>query len=836
MSEVPEQRLDTTIGGASHDTTVAGPASDSTLGVLRYSLGPDRRIGPYKLIRELGHGGMGTVFLAGRADEQFEKRVALKIVRGSDSEEVVRFFRRERQILAGLEHPNICRLLDGGSTEEGLPYFVMEYVDGEPIDRYCDERKLSISDRLNLFEAVCSAVQYAHQSLVVHRDLKPGNILVTSDGVPKLLDFGIAKLLNPGVAGGGAHETVMALTPDYASPEQVRGRAITTATDVYSLGVILFELLTGHRPYRVKSSEHVDVLKAVVEEEPDRPSTAVGRTEERRKSDGTTSITTPEETGRLRDESPERLKRRLKGDLDAIVLAALQKDPVQRYPSVEALSRDIHRYLGGLPITARKATTLYRLRKLAGRHKLGVAAAATILVLLVTLATSMTLQASRVRKERDRATAEATKVRAMNDFLQDALGAADPWSKGSKNISLLDALRQAQTKAQATLQGQPLVEAAMLQTIGTTLGNLAEFTEAERALRSAYDLSVSSAGPRSAEAAESLVRLTSLYSDWHKFDEAEKNGRAAVEISREVYGPKSLEVASAMYPLGAMYERKSDLKGLQPLADEMISIARSPVKPKGMPVASGLDRRKVEIDALTLLAAVALQKEDYKAMEALDHERLAKVRELHPDGKDPEFGTTFNDLATAQMMNGDLASAEANYKQALALNIANLGEDHPEVASVRENLGNVYFRSKRYDETLRNLDQVLAARKKALGPDSEPVARTQANMATVNKMAGKLEESDRLYRTALAGLTAKLGSENLDVAAVTASLGDNLRLEGKLDEAEPLLRRALDIRVKVLGEKHPATQRTLKLLADLSTARGKPDEARAYSARLVPVK
>jgi serine/threonine-protein kinase len=586
----------------------------------------------------------------------------------------------------------------------------------------------------------------------------------------------------------------------------------------------------------VKSSEHVDVLKAVVEEEPERPSTAVGRTGERRKADGTTFITTPEETGRLRDESPERLKRRLKGDLDAIVLAALQKDPVQRYPSVEALSRDIHRYLSGLPITARRATTLYRLRKLAGRHKLGVAAAATILVLLLTLATSMTLQASRVRKERDRATAEATKVRAMNDFLQDALGAADPWSKGSKNISLLDALRQAQTKAQATLQGQPLVEAAMLQTIGTTLGNLAEFTEAERALRSAYELSVSSAGPRSAEAAESLVRLTSLYCDWHKFDEAETNGRQAVEISREVYGPRSLEVAAALYSLGGIFQRRSDPKGLQPIAEEMLSIARSPVKPKGKPVAPGLDRRKVETDALNLLAGVALQKEDYKQMEAIDRERLAKIREQHPDGKDAEFGTVLNDLATAQMMNGDLPGAEATYKQALAMSIATLGEDHPEVASVRENLGNVYFRSKRYDETLRNLDAVLAARKKALGPDSEPVARTQANMATVYKMAGKLEDSNRLYRTALATLTEKLGNESLDVAAVSASLGDGLRLEGKLDEAEPFIHRALEIRTKMLGETHPATQRTLKLLADLSTARGKTEEAKAYSARLVPAK
>ncbi|MGZ6071659.1 MAG: serine/threonine protein kinase [Myxococcaceae bacterium] len=276
------------------DTTLAGRSPERASTLRSASSNIERRIGPYRLLKELGHGGMGTVFLAVRADEQFEKRVALKVVRGSDSEEVIRFFRRERQILAGLEHPNIARLLDGGTTDDGLPYFVMEHVEGEPIDRYCDARKLSIPERLELFEEACSAVQYAHQSLVVHRDLKPGNILVTGEGIPKLLDFGIAKLLNPGVAGVGSGETIVAMTPEYASPEQVRGRALTTATDIYSLGVILYELLTGQRPYRVKSTAHIEVLKAVCEEEPQRPSTAVGRTGERRQPDGTTVSTTPE--------------------------------------------------------------------------------------------------------------------------------------------------------------------------------------------------------------------------------------------------------------------------------------------------------------------------------------------------------------------------------------------------------------------------------------------------------------------------------------------------------------------------------------------------------------
>jgi tetratricopeptide (TPR) repeat protein len=579
----------------------------------------------------------------------------------------------------------------------------------------------------------------------------------------------------------------------------------------------------------------VDLLNAVCEEEPERPSTAVGRTAERRHPDGTTSTLTPELAAQLRHDTPRRLKRRLQGDLDAIVLAALQKDPTQRYPSVEALSRDVHRYLAGVPVAARKTGNLYRLRKLASRHKLGVAAGATILGLLVVLAVTMTLQANRVRRERDRAAAEATKASAMNAFLQDALGAADPWAKGSKNVSLLDALRQARVKAQSRLQGEPLVEAAMLQTIGTTLGNLAEFTEAEKALRTAYDLSVSAAGPRSAEAAESLVRLAALYSDWHRFDQAEKAGREAVSIAREVYGPRSLEVAAAIYPLGGLMQRKADLKELKPLAEEMLSIARSPVKPPGKPEATGLDRRTQETNAMSLLASVALEEEDYKTMEALDRERLAKIRARF-SAQSAEVGAALNDLATAQMYNGDLAGAEASYKEVLAIDIATFGEDHPEAASVRENLSNVYFRQGRYDESLRTLDEVLAARRKALGSDSEAAARTQANMGTVYKKAGKLEDSNRSYRAALAVLTAKLGPDSPDVAAVTANLADNLRLQGNLDEANSLLRSALEVRVKALGESHPATQRTLKALADLATARGRKDEAAGYAARLVPAK
>ncbi|HEX8183225.1 MAG TPA: protein kinase [Blastocatellia bacterium] len=345
-------------------------------------------IGPYKIVRRIGQGGMGTVYLATRDDEQFKKMVAIKLVRqGMDSDFVLRRFRNERQILASLDHPNIARLLDGGTTSDGLPYFVMEYIEGKPLTRYADENRLSTVERLKLFRTVCSAVHYAHRNLVIHRDIKPSNILVTADGVPKLLDFGIAKLLNPDLAAQTIEATAMAIrlmTPEYASPEQVRGDMITTASDIYSLGVLLYELLTGHRPYRIKSRLPHDIARVVCEEEPQKPSTAIGRVETVPGADGATLVTlTPESVSRTREGQPDKLRRRLSGDIDNIVLMAMRKEPERRYASVDQLSNDIHRHLEGLPVIARKDTLAYRSAKFVKRNKAGALAALLILITLI---------------------------------------------------------------------------------------------------------------------------------------------------------------------------------------------------------------------------------------------------------------------------------------------------------------------------------------------------------------------------------------------------------------------------------------------------------------------
>ena len=357
-----------------------------------------RQLGVYELAKRIGQGGMAAVFLAYRSDGEFHRQVAIKLVLpGLDSNEVVNRFRKERQTLAGLDHPNIVKLLDGGSTPEGLPYLVLDYVDGSPIDEYCDSRKLSIEQRLRLFGKVCEALQHAHQKLVIHRDLKPSNILVTADGIPKLLDFGIAKVLEPSGRLGALTQTgARCMTPGYASPEQVRGKSVTTATDIYSLGVVLYELLTGHRPYRLKEYTASEIERAICEQEPENPSTAVMQVESEACSDGTRVAKTPEMVSQTREGQPERLRRLLQGDLDNILLKALQKEPERRYGSVEEFARDIDRHLRHLPVKARRSTLIYRASRFIERHKIE-ASITSVLVLVLVAAVWLTLPALNLR-------------------------------------------------------------------------------------------------------------------------------------------------------------------------------------------------------------------------------------------------------------------------------------------------------------------------------------------------------------------------------------------------------------------------------------------------------
>ncbi|NBC17317.1 MAG: protein kinase, partial [Bacteroidetes bacterium] len=399
-------------------TAFAAPLLPALEADLADGFAPGERVGPYRLQHEIGRGGMGAVYLAERVDGQFDRRVALKVIkRGMDTDEILHRFRFERQILARLEHPHIARLYDAGVTDDGRPYLAMEYVDGQPLHRYCDGRTLPVDERLRLFQTVCAAVQFAHQNLVIHRDLKPSNILVTEGGAVKLLDFGIAKLLSDEATGAPLTRTgVRVLTPEYAAPEQRTDSVVTTAADVYALGVVLYELLTGRRPL---------APDALPDTAPEPPSTAVTKPTERSHADGTTTTLTPETVSTARQTSAERLRRRLRGDLDVIVLKALRPEPERRYASAEAFLEDIKRHLDGLPVQARPDTLGYRLRKFVQRHTAGVAAAAAVLALILAFSV---LHTTRVTQERNLARQERDKAAEVAAFLEGLFDASDPFA------------------------------------------------------------------------------------------------------------------------------------------------------------------------------------------------------------------------------------------------------------------------------------------------------------------------------------------------------------------------------------------------------------------------
>lgn len=431
-----------------------------------------RRLGPYRLLHVIGQGGMGAVYVAERADGQFDQRVAVKLVPPHlATPELLRRFRSERQILAHLDHPHIARLYDGGVTDEGIPYLVMEYVEGIPVTAYCERHHLSTDQRLRLFRTICDAVAYAHRNLVVHRDLKPSNILVRDDGQVKLLDFGIAKLLNEDEAA--ARTELRAMTPEYAAPEQILGGTVTTTTDVYQLGVLLYELLTGRRPYDLRERSPREAERVICYQEPERPSEAI--------------LASPQ-AGRHPRAEQEKLRQRLAGDLDTIVLKALQKEPDRRYGSVELLRDDLWRHEHNLPVLARKDTFGYRASRFVRRHRLAVGAASTVLVLLVAVvalavhfALTTAAQSEAIRTERDRARTEAAKAEQINIFLQRVLSAADPFQEG-RDVRVVDVLEGAAARIETELAGQPDVAAAVYRTLGITYQNLGLYAEAESIL------------------------------------------------------------------------------------------------------------------------------------------------------------------------------------------------------------------------------------------------------------------------------------------------------------------------------------------------------------------
>jgi serine/threonine-protein kinase len=634
------------------------------------------RIGPYQTLRELGRGGMGTVFLAVRADDAFRKRVALKLVkRGMDSDEILRRFRYERQIVAGLDHPNIARLLDGGTAPDGRPYFVMEYVEGQPLTEFCDNRKLDIPARLTLFATVCRSVHYAHQNLVVHRDLKPGNILITADGTPKLLDFGIAKLLNPELQNLTIDPTspvLRLMTPEYASPEQVRGEPITTASDVYSLGVLLYELLTGGKPYQLGSASLSEIARAVCEVEPERPSAAVT------------------DAGRPR--------RGLKGDVDTIVLKAMRKEPGRRYASAEQLAEDIARHLDGRPVRAQRDTVGYRVTKFVKRHRVGVATSAAVVALLIGSVVALLVQSARIATERDAAQQTST-------FLIDLFRNADPYQlNAAAPMTVRDLIDAASKRLETELETQPEVRGRLLGTIGgvylrmsvndkatplleesvetlkrhvdprdphllRSRSNLAEVwlrrRDYDRAIAEHRDIVRlwRESLPRSPELVESLndLGITIAMRHWGEvaspdFDEAERVLQEALALGRQVLAPDDLGHARTLANLARLRQGRGDSTAAEPY---MVQSVEALKRGRG-------DKHPEVARVLGMLGQMQMDLAMFERAQATLGESRKIYEHLFPDGHG-ELGLVLHLLAEADTGRAMWMEAEAHGRQARAI-------------------------------------------------------------------------------------------------------------------------------------------------------------------------
>jgi serine/threonine protein kinase/tetratricopeptide (TPR) repeat protein len=821
------------------DTFLEQPASE-LLGLIP-EVEPGERLGPYRLLRRLGAGGMGTVYLARREDEHYQQDVALKILRsGLQGTEAVHRFLAERQILARLEHPNIARLYDGGSTPDGRPYLVMELVEGLPVDEYCDRHQLTIDQRLDLFRRICSAVQYAHQHLLVHRDLKPGNILVTEEGEPKLLDFGIAKRLEPGSATKPdlTRTGSRMMTPSYASPEQVRGEAITTASDVYSLGVVLYGLLAGRTPYRVENGFAHEIERAICEREPERPSVALFRA-------GSPS---PEEIARNRAMKPQALRRRLHGDLDNVVLMALRKEPARRYGSAAQLSRDLESHLHSLPVVARPDTLPYRTRKFVRRHRVGVSAAALVVLLVVGFIVSLIVQGRRIARERD-------KARYSLSFLLDTFKDADPYHTKGEHLTADEILTRGAERVSRDLSGRPDVQAALMDAIGEVERGLGRYDRAEPLLERGLALRRATFGPDSLEAAESLKHLGQLKRERSAFAEAERLLRQSLAIEQARLGDRSLETASTLNELGDLLASNGKAVEAEKLhreawriatrlegaigptvAESLLHLSQAKLEQGNRGAAERIAREALVVEKGVLggrdprlyrvqsqAGVVLIQAGKYKEAEKLLRESLSAQREIlgrqHPDVSD-----TLQSLAYVLHREGSWAAAEGINRDLLQTIRSQFGPSHRLVDETLTNLGTDVDAQGRPAEALQYYEQALEIRRQNYPHDSAQVAQALLLIAGAYRGLKQYPRAISFSGQALE-ILEQIHDPHVDFAL--REIGRDYLGQGSPAEAEPYLRRTLALRRESLARDHPDLATAKFTLADCLVDLGRYDEAEA---------
>jgi len=756
-----------------------------------------RRIGAYRVLRELGRGGMGVVYLAERDDGQYQQRVAVKLLRASpDAEELRRRFLAERQILASLKHRGIAQLIDGGVTDGQLPFLVMEYVDGVPITTYCDRRKLGIDARLELFHDVCSAVHYAHQNLIIHRDIKPGNILVSPDGGVKLLDFGIAKLLNPALGPADQPLTrteLRAMTPEYASPEQVRGEVVTTASDVYALGVVLYELLSGRRPYYLTSASPQELTEVVCSRIPERPSSVVTRPVPNAASDSADA--TPDVMARARGVSVERLRHLLSGDLDAIVMMALRKEATDRYGSVDLLWEDLQRYLDGLPVHAHRGSRLYRARKFLGRHRVESAAAALVAVSLAVGAGVAVRQATFAARERDRAEhalSDAQQALSQSEtvtgFLVGLFDATTPRADTSA-LTAPELLRRGATQIEA-LRGQPLVQARMLEAMARVQMTMAEYPDARAALERSLALRVEHLGPTHAEVAGTLFYLGEVLRRTGQYARADSVTRRALAIRTAVLGSRHPATAEALAQLAVIAVYLMDVRGAEEMSRRALEIRREVLPADDPRIAASLELHSTQLRRLGRPSeAEAELREAIMIDQAAGGPRNAEAAYLQ--------------LRLAELIletRGDTARAESLTRSALAVTRASFGDHHPRTGWAMGDLADLLRKRGHYRDAEPLARAGVEIQRRAFGAQHPNVSEASQLLALVYVGEGHFADAEREQRSAVQVLERTLGPDHSAYAGALGNWGDILMELGRYDEAIAARKRTIEIRRRPLGD------------------------------------
>jgi eukaryotic-like serine/threonine-protein kinase len=783
-------------------------------------LQPGARLDRYEIISIAGRGGMGTVYRAARADDTYKKEVALKLVRrGMDTSDILRRFRYEQQILASLEHPGIACLYDAGASEDGRPFFVMEFVDGIPVDLYCDEHGLTVRERIELFLTICRAVSYAHQKLVVHRDLKPSNILVTTGGGVKLLDFGIAKLLDDNsdnltalLTRPGAH----LLTPRYAAPEQLNSGQVSTATDVFSLGVVLYELLTGRRAFiREKNRE---TSPARPDEIPlpsrnDLPPAVIGVSSGRVAGE-LSAFDVSETIAGTRKTTPAILHRTLSGDLDNILLKALHPESESRYASPDLLADDLRRYLDGMPVSARPFETGYRISKFIGRHKTGVGIAALAILVLFMFTLGLIHLQAETALERDIATIERNKAAEVAAFLEELLSSANPYygTTRADTLRLRDFVQLSADKVRFELNSQPAVKARMLNVLGHMHGKLNMSEEALSLLEEALSLRISLYGEDHEEVSETLNDLGIIHHQLGDYEKAEQLLRSSLE-QRQTAGISEM-LSDSYTSLANLINDMGNYDLAEEYYREALIIRESIYGP---------DHQKTAL-ALLNMATILQRKGDLDGAETY-HLRTLAINREYLGSEHPAVANSENNLGLLYADRGQNDLAEELLRSALVSRIKIFGNEHPQVASSMNNLATVLNDVGNYEEAEHYFRMSLDLRRKLYGENSMQVAVGMNNLASLLRRVDRLDEAVEMNIESVGVAVAVLGGEHPSIGILNGNLASMLRQKGDVLQAERLYRESLALLEKTLPSDHPSIARQKVGLAECLTDLNRFEEA-----------